>query len=71
MTKTIEAPVSFSRDFFWTLDRYLLAIEKGVFTQDDKIELLYGKIVELMPAGSSHEYCITLLAKFFRQRFGE
>lgn len=71
MTKTIEAPVASNRDFYWTLDRYLLAIEKGVFTPEDKIELLYGKIVEIMPAGSSHEYCITLLAKFFRRRFGE
>lgn len=71
MTKAIEAPILISRDFYWTLDRYLLAIEKGVFTQEDKIELIYGKIVEIMPAGSSHEYCITLLAKFFRRRFGE
>lgn len=71
MTKAIEAPTIANRDFYWTLDRYLLAIEKGIFTQEDKIELLYGKIVEIMPAGSSHEYCITLLSKFFRRRFGE
>lgn len=71
MTKAIEAPTISNRDFYWTLDRYLLAIEKGIFTQEDKVELLYGKIVEIMPAGSSREYCITLLSKFFRRRFGE
>jgi len=71
MTKAIEAPAIASRDFYWTLDRYLLAIEKGIFTQEDKVELLYGKIVEIIPAGSSHEFCVTLLAKFFRRRFGE
>lgn len=72
MTKAIETdPIVFSKDFYWTLDRYLLAIDKGIFTEDDKIELIHGKILNIMPAGPSHEYCITLLAKFFRQRFGE
>ncbi|MEM9928887.1 MAG: Uma2 family endonuclease [Bacteroidota bacterium] len=71
MTKPIAQDHQFSKEFLWTIERYERAIEAGIFTEDDKIELLYGKIIELMPAGADHEYCITLLAKFFRRRFGE
>lgn len=71
MTKPIEYDYSLETDFLWTVDRYLRAIEAGIFDEDEKIELLYGKIIELMPAGPDHAYCITLLAKFFRRRFGE
>ncbi|MEM9836156.1 MAG: Uma2 family endonuclease [Bacteroidota bacterium] len=71
MTKPIVFDRIINEEFFWTIARYEQAIAVGIFTEDDKIELLYGKIFELMPAGADHEYCITLLAKFFRRRFGE
>ncbi|MEM9525936.1 MAG: Uma2 family endonuclease [Bacteroidota bacterium] len=70
MTETLEAPQTINRGFFWSLERYHRAIDVGVFTEDDKIELLYGTIVELMPAGTLHEECVSLLADFFRYRFG-
>lgn len=70
MTETLEAAETVSKGFFWSLERYNRAIDAGVFTEDDKIELLYGKIVELMPAGTLHEECVSLLADFFRYRFG-
>lgn len=70
MTKPIAYDYSVSTDFFWSLERYERAIEAGVFTEEDKIELLLGKIIELMPAGTPHEECVTLLAEFFRYRFG-
>lgn len=71
MTKTAtysNPPIQ--RDFLWTTERYEKAIATGVFTEDDNIELLYGKIIEGMPAGTSHEECVTILADFFRDRFG-
>lgn len=71
MTKMLDLPDNQFPDFFWTLDRYHQAIEKGVLTEDDKVELLYGKIVELMPAGTPHAECVSLLAEFFRDRFGK
>lgn len=72
MTKPIENTFEYEldRQLFWTVDRYLRAIDAGIFTEDEKIELLYGKIIELMPAGTPHEECITLLSEFFRYRFG-
>lgn len=70
MTKFIEPLLQAIPAFTWTLDRYHEAIRKGVFTTADKIELLYGKIVELMPIGSPHSQCVMVVADFFRERFG-
>ena len=72
MTKPIENTYTteWEEQFFWTIERYERAIAAGIFTEDDKIELLYGKIVELVPAGTPHEECVTLLSEFFRYRFG-
>jgi len=71
MTKFIEPLLQSFPEFSWTLERYHEAIRKGVFTTADKIELIYGKIVELMPIGSPHSQCVTVVADFFRERFGK
>ena len=75
MTKSVLTSPAISRhsngDFFWTVDRYHLAIDNGIFGEDDKVELIHGKIVNKMPAGAPHEECITLLAEYFRDRFGK
>ncbi len=71
MTATLEKPIAtVEPGFFWSLERYHRAIDTGVFTEADKIELLYGQIYSLMPAGTPHEECVSLLAEFFRFRFG-
>ena len=72
MTVTLEKPTTAPaiRDFLWTLERYHKAIDTGVFTEEDKIELLYGQIYHLVPAGTPHEECVSLLGEFFRYRFG-
>ena len=63
-------PTALMPSLLWTLERYYRAINTGVFTEKDKLELLYGIIVELMPAGSPHEECVSLLSEFFRDRLG-
>lgn len=63
-------PIAQRQAFFWTLERYHTAIDKEIFTEVDNLELVYGKIVELMPAGTSHEECVNLLSEFFQERFG-
>lgn len=75
MTQTITTPFapitsSGNGEFLWSLERYHHAIEHGTLTEDDKVELLYGKLIEIMPAGTLHEECVTLLDDFFRDRFG-
>lgn len=70
MTKYIEPLLQAIPEFSWTLERYHEAIRKGIFTTADKVELLYGKIVNLMPIGSPHSQCVMVVADFFRERFG-
>jgi len=69
MTKYIEPLLQAIPEFTWTLDRYHEAIRKGVFTTADKIELLYGKIVDKTPSGGTHAECVQMVGDFFRERF--
>jgi Uma2 family endonuclease len=59
-----------SGEFLWSLERYHFAIDNGTLTEEDKVELLYGKIIDKRPAGAPHEECITLLSEAFYDRFG-
>lgn len=73
MTKTISTtdvviksvPLASEIPFLWTLDRYHHAIETGVFTEDDKVELLFGQIVPKMPVGEPHADCVGVLMTHF------
>ena len=69
MTRVSDTLLQNVPEYRWTLDRYHEAIRKGLFTAADRIELLYGKIVGLMPVGPPHSYCVTLVADFSRDRF--
>lgn len=40
--------------FAWDVDRYHRAIETGVFTNDDHIELVEGELLPVPPIGPSH-----------------
>lgn len=71
MTKPLDTSRSNLPEFRWTIERYREAIDKGLFTASDRIELLYGKIVDLTPVGSPHSHCVTLIAEFLRDRFGK
>lgn len=71
MTKSISKDETIDTRFTWTVARYEHAIETGVFTEDDKIELLYGEIIKSMSAGPDHEDCVTVIAEFLRDIFGK
>src|SRR5436190_21054927 len=40
----------------FTVDQYHRMIEKGIITENDKVELIDGQIVNMSPVGPSH-YC--------------
>ncbi|MEL6802332.1 MAG: Uma2 family endonuclease, partial [Bacteroidota bacterium] len=73
MTATVSqdksTPIQ-ARGLVWTLDRYHRAIETGVFTEDDRIELLDGKIVEKMSVGNLHASCTMILMEYFMYKLG-
>ncbi len=55
MTRIISEAEIMARlpDFYWSLERYHAAIKAGVLTENDKVELLFGKLVPKMPIGVS------------------
>lgn len=53
----------------WTLERYQQAIDMGVLTENDKVELLFGNLIIKMPTGNVHAATIEKIDDFFRDRF--
>jgi len=45
--------------------------EAGIFTEDDRVELLDGDIVEITPIGSHHAACMGRLTQLFAIRLGK
>ena len=57
---TIDLP---TRRF--SVDEYRLLAKTGILTEDDRVELLYGEIVEMSPINEPHAHCVDLLAEYF------
>lgn len=53
------------RQFRWTVDRYHEAIEAGVITADDRVELIGGQLIEMAPIGDAHFLALQALHDFF------
>ena len=56
--------------FRWTRARYDQAVETGVFTSEDKIELLDGEIVPKMTQNNPHRTSTLLTGAALRTAFG-
>ena len=48
------ATLSGRRPYRWTLDKYHAAINAGILTENDPVELIFGELVETIPVGKSH-----------------
>jgi Uma2 family endonuclease len=51
------------RNFAWDVDRYHRAIDSGVFTSDDRIELVEGELIPVPPIGPAHQSVVDELSK--------
>jgi Uma2 family endonuclease len=58
-------------DFRWTLERYHAAIEAGILTEYDKVELLFGKLVPMSPVGIAHGKTVKKINRLFNKLFSE
>jgi Uma2 family endonuclease len=47
----------------FTLAEYHYLAELGFLSEDDRVELIRGQIVEMAPKGTAHEVCITRLLR--------
>jgi Uma2 family endonuclease len=54
----------------FTVDEYHRMAEVGVFTEDDRVELLDGEIVEMTPLGSRHVACVVRLTDLLSRHAG-
>ena len=47
----------------FTVDEYLQMVEAGILTEEDRVELLDGEIVEMTPIGVPHAACVAALMR--------
>ena len=52
----------------FTADEYQRMAEAGILTEDDRVELLRGEIVEMRPIGSRHVACVNRLNRLLSGR---
>ena len=45
--------------------------EAGILSEDDRVELLDGEIIEMTPIVSRHASCVTRLARIFERQLGD
>ena len=52
----------------FTVDEYYRMAEAGLFSEDDRLELIEGEVVEMSPIGSRHAACVDRLNRLFSTR---
>lgn len=52
----------------FTVDEYLRMAQAGILGEDDRVELLDGRIVEMTPIGERHAACVRRLVNLLAER---
>ena len=68
-TTLIAPDIPIDQTFIWTVEQYEDMIAKGILTEADKVELLYGRIITKMPVGERHTYCVRELNLAMTDRY--
>lgn len=55
----------------FTVQEYHRMAKAGLFTEDDRVELIEGDILEMSPIGSRHAACVKRLIRLLDRRVGE
>jgi Uma2 family endonuclease len=73
LENTISKPIPTNgvKPHLITVAEYDRMIELGIYTENDRIELLNGEIIELMPKGPKHTSANSRLVRFFIRLFSE
>ena len=52
----------------FTTAEYHRMADAGIFTEDDRVELINGVIIQMTPIGSPHAGCVDRIANLFARR---
>jgi Uma2 family endonuclease len=55
----------------FTCDEYETMLAAGILSEDDRVELIEGEIVQMSPIGSAHAGCVNRLNGIFSRLFQE
>jgi len=55
----------------FTVEQYEELVEAGILTEDDRVELVRGEIVEKMTIGPAHAASVNRLNRLFQRRLGD
>ena len=55
----------------FTVEEYHRMADAGIFTEEDRVELIHGEIVEMSPIGPRHAACVARLNRLFSRVVGE
>jgi Uma2 family endonuclease len=55
----------------FTVDEYYRMAAAGIFTEDDRVELIEGEIIEMSPIGNRHATCVRRLIRLLTRRVGD
>jgi Uma2 family endonuclease len=64
-SKALPAMLEGVRPHRFSLERYQAMIEQGILTQDDRVELIHGAVVDLSPIGNPHAAAVKRLNRLF------
>jgi len=56
---------------WFTVGEYNRMAETGILSEDDRVELIEGEIVEMSPIGSRHAACVNRLNMFLSRQVGQ
>jgi Uma2 family endonuclease len=62
--------VQISKRLF-TIGEYHQMVEAGILTEDDRVELIAGEVVEMSPIGTRHAACVKRLNQLLSERLGQ
>ena len=57
---------AFTPPRLFTVAEYYRMAEAGIFTEDDRVELIEGEVVAMSPIGSRHAACVDKISALLR-----
>jgi Uma2 family endonuclease len=67
MESEVSMSVQIAKRWF-TVAEYDRMGETGILTEDDRVELVEGEIIEMSPIGERHAACVDKLSELFREQ---